>query len=529
MSNLNKRFEARGATTRGFKPGGFRVRGWSPVALKASSLASLLLFGACTMIPKYEQPAAPVQAAYPTAGDEAKALGSGTTLASDIGWRNFFTDPRLQKIVELALQNNRDLRVAALQIDQLRGQYQIQRAALFPEIDASATGSRARTPENLSFAGQTITSQYSVGFTQAQWEIDFWGRIRSLSQAALQTYFATAQARKATEILLVSQVADQYLTTVALDEELKVTNDTLQTASESYRIAKLEFDVGTGSELDLRQAEGVVEQARANYQSQIRLRAQALNALQLLVGEPLPDDLPPALALADQNLLAEIPAGLPSDLLTRRPDIMEAEATLKSANANIGAARAAFFPKVTLTSSIGTLAPSLGDLFKPGQAGWSFAPSITLPIFDGGANIAGLAVVDAQKKIAVAQYEKAIQTAFREVADGLAGRGTYDAQIDAQQRFTATTQRQLDLSNLRYKSGIDSYLNVLTAQTSLYSAQLSLISAQLARQQNLVDLYEALGGGWIEHTGDEPRPAEAEYGTVPAAPANAASTAASAG
>ncbi len=347
MRNLNRRCAPDGVERRSAKPRGPHAR----LARKTASLASLLLFAACTMIPKYEQPAAPVQPAYPTVGDAAKALGGGATLASDIGWRNFFTDPRLRKLIELALQNNRDLRVAALQIDQLRGQYQIQRAALFPEIDAQASGSRTRLPNSLAAGAPNITAQYSVGLSQAQWEIDFWGRIRSLSEAALQTYFATAQARKATEILLVSQVADQYLTTVAFDEELKVTEQTLQTATESYRIAKLEFDVGTGSELDLRQAEGVVEQARANYHSQVRLRAQSMNALQLLVGEPLPDDLPPPLALADQDLLADIPAGLPSDLLTRRPDVMEAEAALKSANANIGAARAAFFPKVTLTSS----------------------------------------------------------------------------------------------------------------------------------------------------------------------------------
>jgi outer membrane protein, multidrug efflux system len=523
MRNLNTRFKQAGS-----KPGfGSALRsGFMPaLALKASSLGSLLLFAACTMIPKYEQPAAPVQPAFPTAGDAQKAIGTGTTAAVDTGWRNFFADPRLQQLIELALQNNRDLRVAALQVDSLRGQYQIQRAALFPELDATASGSRSKVPRNLSFDGQQITSQYSVGFTQAQWEIDFWGRIRSLSEAALQTYFSTAQARKATEILLVSQVADQYLTTVAFDEELKVTQQTLETATESYRITKLQFDVGTGTELDLRQAEGVVEQAKANYQNQIRLRAQSINALQLLVGEPIPDDLPPALALADQNLLADIPAGLPSDLLTRRPDIMEAEATLKSANANIGAARAAFFPRVTLTSSAGTLSPTLGGLFKAGQGGWSFAPEITLPIFDGGANIAGLAVVNAQKKIAIAQYEKAIQSAFREVADGLAARGTYDEQIASLERFTATTQRQLDLSTLRYKGGVDSYLSVLTAQTSLYSAQLSLISARLDRQTNLVNLYEALGGGWIEHNGDQPRPAQAEYGTVPATPASAVSAA----
>src|ERR1700761_9298411 len=275
MRYLDTRFKA-GVTSRvmsGLKPA---------LALKASSLASLLLFAACTMIPKYEQPAAPVQPAYPTAGDATKAIGTGTTAAADIGWRNFFSDPRLQKLIELALQNNRDLRVAALQVDSLRGQYQIQRAALFPELDATARGTRSKVPRNLSFSGQQITSEYSVGFTQAQWEIDFWGRIRSLSEAALQTSFSTAQARKAAEILLVSQVADQYLNTIAFDEELKVTQQTLETATESYRITKLQFDVGTGSELDLRQAEGVVEQAKANYQNQIRLRAQSLNALQLL-------------------------------------------------------------------------------------------------------------------------------------------------------------------------------------------------------------------------------------------------------
>ncbi|HTJ94458.1 MAG TPA: efflux transporter outer membrane subunit [Pararobbsia sp.] len=495
------------------------------MALKASSLAALALCAACTMIPHYERPDAPVAASYPTVGDAAKAVGNGPTAAADLGWRNFFTDPRLQKLVELSLKNNRDLRVAALQVDELRGEYQIQRAALMPEIDAQATGTRESVPPALSQTGTRYSGIYQVNLAESSWELDFWGRVRSLSQAALQTYFASAEARKATEILLVSQVADQYLTLLAFDDELKVTNDTLTTATESYRLAKLQFDVGTGSELDLRQAEGVVETARANYQTQLRLRGQALNNLVLLVGEPLPDDLPPATSLGDQNLMADIPAGLPSDMLTRRPDIMEAEAKLKSANANIGAARAAFFPKVTLTSNAGTISPTLGGLFKAGSGQWAFTPTISLPIFDGGANIAGLAVVNADKKIAVAQYEKAVQSAFTEVANGLAGRGTYDAQIEAQTRFTATTQRRLDLSNLRYKSGIDSYLNVLTAQNDLYSAQLSLIQAQLARQQNLVDLYEALGGGWIEHTGDTPRPSDVEYSIEPAAPVVGASSA----
>ena len=495
------------------------------LALKTSSLAALAFCAACTMIPHYDRPEAPVSQTYPTTGDAAKALGQGTTAAADVGWRNFFTDPRLQELIALSLKNNRDLRVAAIQVDELRGQYQIQRAALMPSINLQGTGTRQSVPPALSTTGTRYGSVYQANVAESEWELDFWGRVRSLSQAALETYFSTAEARRATEILLISQVANEYLNYLALQDELKVTHDTLDTASESYRLAKLQFDVGTGSELDLRQAEGVVETARANYQTQIRLQGQSLNNLVLLVGEPLPADLPPAATLTDQHLLADIPAGLPSDLLTRRPDVMEAEAKLRSANANIGAARAAFFPKVTLTSNAGTISPTLGGLFKAGTGQWAFTPTISLPIFDGGANIAGLAVVNADKKIALAQYEKAIQSAFTEVANGLAGRGTYDEQIEAQTRFTATTQRRLDLSNLRYKSGVASYLDVLTAQTDLYSAQLSLVQAQLARQQNLVNLYEALGGGWVEHTGDTPRPADVEYSIEPAAPANAASSA----
>jgi outer membrane protein, multidrug efflux system len=308
---------------------------------------------------------------------------------------------------------------------------------------------------------------------------------------------------------LVSSVADQYLTLLSDDDLLKVTQDTLNTAQASYYITKLQFETGTGSELDLRQAETVVQQALANQQAQVRLRAQAENDLALLVGEPLPDDLPRGKQLGDQDLLTDIPAGLPSDLLTRRPDIVEAEENLLAANANIGAARAAFFPKVSLTGNFGTLSPSLGGLFKPGSAAWSFAPTITLPIFAGGENKANLDLANVQKNIQIAQYEKAIQTAFREVADGLAARGTYDQQIQALERNAFAEQRALTLSELRYHHGVDSYLSVLTAQTNLYSAQQSLIAARLNRLTNLVDLYEDLGGGWIERNGDRPRPADA--------------------
>ncbi|KWO81511.1 efflux transporter outer membrane subunit, partial [Burkholderia ubonensis] len=412
----------------------------------------------------------------------------------DIGWREFFVDPRLQRLIEIALNNNRDLRVAVLNIAAARAQYQITRADLFPKLDAVGTGDRQRLPNALTAVpGRNITTTYNVGL-QASWELDLFGRIQSLKDQALAKYLATAQARKASEIALVAQVADQYLTVLSTDDLLKVTENTLKSAQASYDLTKLKFDNGTGSELDLRQAQTVVETALANQQAQARARAQAVNALVLLIGQPLPDDLPPGLPLDAQNFLTDIPAGLPSDLLTRRPDIMEAEQNLLAANANIGAARAAFFPRISLTGAFGTASPTLGGLFKAGTAAWSFAPQITMPIFEGGANLANLDLANVQKRIEIANYEKAIQSAFREVADGLAARGTYDQQIAALQRNEHAQQRRYDLSDLRYKNGVDSYLSVLTAQTDLYAAQQTLINARLARWTNLVDLYRSLGG-----------------------------------
>jgi len=505
--------------------------------LKHSLIAAAVAFLAagCTLAPKYERPAAPVSGTFPQGGvydtqpvPEAGARSAHGQAATDIGWRDFFVDERLQRLIEIALKNNRDLRVSVLNIQAARAQYQITRAELFPALQAAASQSKSRTPRNLSFQDRTISNSYSVGLN-ASWEIDFFGRIQSLKDQALAQYLATAQARKAAEIALVASVADQYIGVLGFDEALKVTQDTLRTAQDSYNITKLQYETGTGSELDLRQAETVVEQAKANLQTEARARAQAENALVLLVGEPLPDDLPSGRDLHSQELLTDIPAGLPSDLLTRRPDIMEAEQQLLAANANIGAARAAFFPRVTLTGDFGTLSPTLGGLFKPGSAAWSFAPQITLPIFEGGANRANLDLANVQKNIQIAQYEKAIQTAFREVADGLAARGTFDQQIAALERDTFAEQRRLDLSDLRYRNGVDSYLAVLTAQTDLYTVQLLLTNARVQRLSNLVDLYQALGGGWIEHAGETPRPADApvDYGDAPHAPVAASSAAAS--
>lgn len=488
------------------------------------AVAVSLIAAGCSFEPKYERPAAPVAATFPSSGVYATqppavpGRSAGGEPAADIGWREFFADPRLKQIIEIALANNRDLRVSLLNVDAARAQYRITGAQLFPTLNAVGTDTRTRIAANVAgFPAAFEERYYEVG-ASASWELDFWGRIRSLKDQSLEQYLSTAQARKAFEISLVAQVANQYLTMLAYDDLLKVTEDTMKTAQASYDITKLLFDNGTGAELALRQAQSILETARSNFQAQARLRAQAENALVLLIGESLPADLPTGRRLDDQGLLTDIPEGLPSDLLTRRPDIMEAEASLRAANANIGAARAAFFPQVTLTAQGGTQSVHLSGLFKPGSAAWSFSPQITLPIFTGGENTANLDLAHIQKRIQIANYEKAIQSAFRDVADGLAARSTYDEQIDALERDVFAEQRAFDLSELRYTSGVDSYLSVLTAQTNLYSAQQSLISAHLNRLTSLVNLYLALGGGWLQHTGETPRPADAgtHYGSMPA-------------
>ncbi|HKC42779.1 MAG TPA: efflux transporter outer membrane subunit [Burkholderiales bacterium] len=474
---------------------------------RAAALALAATAAGCSLQPVYERPPLPVASAYPTGPAYKESVAAGTAVpAVDIGWRDFLKDPRLQRIVEIALANNRDLRVAALNISQFQAQYRIQRSNLFPQISAGASEDASRAP--LASAGRNVTTHvYSVGVA-ASWELDFFGRLRSLNEQALQQYFASAQAGKATYIALVSQVADQYLTMLAADELLAVTQRTLETAQESYQLTLAQFQAGTGTELAVRQAETVVENAKASYAAQVRSRAQAENGLVLLVGEPLPADLPPGVPFNSQAFLADIPADLPSDLLARRPDIIEAEASLRAANANIGAARAAFFPTINLTGSLGTESVELSKLFGGGSFAWSFVPSITTPIFQGGRLRANLDLAQLQKETSIAQYEKAIQTAFREVADGLAARGTYDDQIASLQRYVAAYQAAFELSLLRFRTGVDSYLNVLTAQNNLYNAEQTLVTARLDRLTNLVGLYQQLGGGWIEQTGDAPRPAE---------------------
>ncbi|MEB0060089.1 efflux transporter outer membrane subunit [Variovorax sp. LG9.2] len=465
--------------------------------LTGIATAAVLLAG-CSLAPKYERPAAPVATVFP--GDPAQPSGLS---AASVPWREFFTDPRLTKLIDLALANNRDLRVSALNIEQARAQFRIQRAALFPAVGVAASGSRSRPNPfgAISASAPSVSSSYAVNLGITAWEIDFFGRITSLKDAALAQYLATEESRKAAQISLIGAVAQGWLTLLADDELLELTRQTLGTRNESVRLTKLRFDNGVSSEIDFQLANSLAETAKASYAQQQRLRMQDENALVLLLGAPMP---PEAMTGADANKLdsvksiPDVPAGLPSDLLAERPDIRAAEQQLLAANANIGAARAAFFPRISLTTSIGTVSSQFSGLFDSGSKAWSFAPQLSLPIFNAGANIAGLDSAKAGRDIAVAQYEKSIQSAFRDVADALAGRATLTEQLRAQRAQADAEGIRFKLSDLRYRNGIASALDLLDAQRSQFAAQQATVQAHLLQLQNQVVLYKALGGGWKE-------------------------------
>jgi multidrug efflux system outer membrane protein len=435
------------------------------------------------MIPQYARPVAPVAAQFP------ETTATNAAPASEILWENIFTDDRLKALIELALTNNLDFRVAALNVEQSRAQYRITRSASFPTVDGDGSFTR------LHAAGITADS-WSASIGTTAYEVDFFGRVRSLNRQALEKYFATAEAKRSAQISLVAEVASQYFTLRQAEAQLELAKQTLAAVQESYALNKATFDAGGSSELDLRTAEGQVQTAKINVLSYNLARAQAENYLTLLVGEPLPADLPAPQPFAETNLVAEVPAGLPSELVERRPDILEAEHTLKAANANIGAARAAFFPLVQLTGSIGTTSTEFQKLFGAGTGVWSFSPQITLPIFTGGQNRADLDAAKIGTRIEVANYQKAIETAFREVADALVGTQNYAEQLEAQTQLIAAQQRRYELANLRYRQGDDTYLNVLSAQQDLYSAQQSQLATQLNKLTSEITLYKSLGGGW---------------------------------
>jgi outer membrane protein, multidrug efflux system len=477
---------------------------------RALAVALAVSLGACTLEPHYNRPPPPVP---PLQGG---AQGPGAQAAADIGWREFFPDPQLQELIALALTNSRDLRVAVLNVESAQQRYRVQRAELFPTIAATGTEQVQRFPNGVlsSTGGGAATGgsrtpvpgsgttfrffDVGVGFTS--YELDVFGRIRSLDHAALEQYFNSVETRRSVQLTLVSEVATAYLTVLADQTLLDITRDTLKSQSESYALTQRQFSAGTTTELALNQAETTVDTAQANLAQYNRQIAQDRDALQLLLGAPIPDDVDFSHGLDRGPAVAELEEGIPSDVLIRRPDVLAAEHQLLSANAQIGAARAAFFPSITLTGSYGTASNQLSGLFKGGSEAWTFSPTINVPIFTGGANVANLRVSKLARDTAIAQYEKAIQSAFRDVADALVARGTLDDQLVAQQKLQTASEKAYRLADMRYRGGVDSYLTALVAQQSLYSAQQQLTGVRLLRLQNLVTLYKALGGGLEEHT-----------------------------
>lgn len=475
-------------------------------SLLTLAIAGVML-GGCSMIPDYQRPEAPVEADWPQGEAYGERAAPSGAPAAELGWRDFFKDPALQRLLQTALENNRDLRVAALNLDAYRALHRIQRSELFPTIDIEGTGNRQRIPGSMTSSGAAggsgsdaqISSQYSVTLGTTAWELDFFGRLRSLNEQALQDYFASEEARRSTQISLIASVANAYLTWQTDQDLLQLTRDTLKTYEESYALTERSFNVGVASALELSQARTAVEDARAKLAQFTRQVAQDRNALTLLLGRPLPADLPGGLNLGE-DLLAEVPAGLPSDLLQRRPDILQAEHQLKSANASIGAARAAFFPSVSLTADAGTMSDELSGLFDGGSGTWLFQPRINLPIFTAGRLKANLDYAEIQKDIGVARYEKAIQVAFQEVSDGLASRQTYQQQLNAQRDLVKASEDYYRLAERRYRTGVDSYLTLLDAQRQLFSARQQLIGDRLNQLTSEVNLYKALGGGWQQNT-----------------------------
>jgi multidrug efflux system outer membrane protein len=487
------------------------------VRCAAVAASALWLLCACTLEPRYRAPSLPVPDQWPipptiavtadTAApstEPAPSAGEVGTTASmaawDIGWRDFFADSQLQQLIAQALTNNRDLRVAVLNIQLARAQYRVQRSNLLPAINASGSHTKQKLPAAISGVGFPITeSFYQVGVGVSSYELDLFGRVRSLTHAALEQYLAQEQARRSAQLSLIASVANAYLALTSDRELQRLAQETLKNQEDSFGLTEKRHAIGAVSGLDLAQAQTTVESARsdaARYEGNI---AQDIDALALLVGAAIDPTLLPQDFDAQTLGLEAVPGGLPSTVLLRRPDVLQAEHVLRAASADIGAARAAFFPTISLTGSIGSASPALSGLFKAGTGTWSFVPQATLPLFHGGQLIGNLSIARTERDIALAQYEKAIQASFREVADALALTPTLERERRAQEALVDATRRAYELSRQRYKAGSYSYLNVLDAQRSFYGAQQGLIATRLAQQNNRVTLYKALGGGWPEH------------------------------
>ncbi|MFT3858885.1 MAG: efflux transporter outer membrane subunit [Aquabacterium sp.] len=504
----------------------------------AAAIAIALTVSACSMTPNYERPGMAVPGQFPDNGAAAPAQADGAI--AELPWSTYFPDTRLQGLIRVALENNRDLRVAVLNIEQLRATYQITNADRFPTLNASISGTRQ--PSTLP--PHDITTSVTGGITVAAYELDLFGRVKALTEAAAAQVLASEEARRAAHISLVSSVANSYYALWADRWQLALAEETLKTRQDSLKLLQLKFDNGVLNELDLRSAQSLVEAARITRAQAQRQWALDLNALQLLLGGVnVPADLLPPVptvgmaatggakdGLAAEEAvtaslwpgLSELPVGLSSEVLLQRPDIAQAEQQLIAANANIGAARAARFPRISLTASAGVVSDSLSGLFNDGRNAWSFAPSVTLPIFDAGRAKANVDVANVRRDIAVAQYDKAIQTAFKEVSDALATRRTYAEQADAQLAQARAEAARMRLSSLRYETGVSSQLDLLDAQRALFASQQALIAAQLARQQSHISVYRALGGGW--RAGDAAVSTAATAGTAAPSQAPAAAS-----
>lgn len=454
---------------------------------------------ACTMIPKYEQPTVNVPGNFKY--DTAEQNGVQVAL---LGWQDYFADPRLQRLIELALVSNTDLRVAALNADAVRAQYGISRASLLPGVNATGSGSRGRVAQDLSGTGSSyVSSSYGVGLGVTGYELDLFGRVRSNTEAVLQSYFASVANRDATYLSLIASIAKAYFNERTAEESMALAQKVLETREQTYQLSQLRHNAGVISAIDLRQQEALIESAKADYATSVQAREQAKNAMAVLINQPLPEDLPNGLPLSQQFKVSKLPAGLSSDVLLNRPDVRSAEFALKQANANIGAARAAFFPTISLTSTIGTASNELSGLFKGGNGTWSFAPNISLPIFNWGSNLANLDYAQIMKQVQVVNYEAAVQSAFQDVSNALVAREQLDKAYAANTKQSQAYADYLRLVRLRYQHGISSALDLQDAERSSYGADSARLATQLTSLENMADLYKALGGGLKRYTQDE--------------------------
>lgn len=486
-----------------------------PLAARRVILAGIsILLASCSLAPEFEQPQSTIPGVFPVQTQTAYDVGTGefsqrqvdaASLAQseqsivDTPWQSFFRDPQLKVLIGLALQNNRDLQIAIARMEQAQAIWGIQRGQMYPQLGAAFQVARQAVPAPASAGGGNVTtSQYSAGVAVTAFELDLFGRLRNLSEAAFQQYLASAEGARAVQITLVADTAIQFYRYRMAQVMLDLTQETFATRKRTYDLVNARFRSGVASERDAVQAKALVDAAAADLARFTRDRELARNALAVLIGQPLPQNLPEPLPFAALDQIANLPVGLPADLLVRRPDIRAAENNLLAANANIGAARAAFFPNISLTGSVGTASTSLSDLFSSGSGAWAFAPSISIPIFTGGSLEAGLAQANATQRAAVATYQKSVEQAFREVSDALSGEATFSTQLSARQAQSQASQRYLDLSNARFFNGIDSFLDVQVAQVELFQSRLQQVQTGFEMLANRVNLYKALGGGWDE-------------------------------